>query len=103
MELQTLTKHVLYIGLNDKDSKVQEITTDKAKEIISETFGDCTISDALGVYTHEDGTKVKEKSLRVELLFKADKEVIENVQKIKKLLNQETVGFEVQKVNSTLI
>ena len=46
MELQTLTKHVLYIGLNDKDSKVQEITTDRAKEIISETFGDCTISDA---------------------------------------------------------
>ena len=103
MELQTLTKHVLYIGLNDKDSKVQEITTDKAKELIAKTFGDCTISDALGVYTHEDGTEVKEKSLRVELLFKADKEVIKNVKVIKALLNQETIGYEVQKVNSTLI
>lgn len=104
MKLQALTKHILFIGLADKDTKKQEVSTKRAKELIAKTFGDCTISDATGIYTHQDGTgTVKEKTLRVEMLFKTDKEVIKNVRVIKELLNQETVAFEKQLVNSTLI
>ena len=100
-----LQKHTLFIGLADKDTKKQEVTTTRAKEIIAKVFGDCTISDATGIYTHQDGSnkQVKEKTLRVELLFKKDKEVIENIKTVKALLNQETVCLEKQLVNSNLI
>lgn len=37
-----LTKFNLYIGLNDKDSKVQEISTLDAYKIIGTICGDCS-------------------------------------------------------------
>ena len=61
------------------------------------------ISDAIGKYTHEDGTEVKEKSLRVEMLFKADNEVISMAQQIKKELNQESVALSVSYESSMLV
>ena len=98
-----ITKHILYVGLNDKDTKKQEISTKQAKDYLFNLIGDCTISDATGHYTHDNGMAVLEKSLRIEMLFKKNDEVMRYAQAIKSKLNQESVALEVQEVNSTLI
>ena len=98
-----LLRHTLIVGLNDKDSKKQEVSNAKARKIIMGIVGDCTMSDALGHYTHEDGTQVKEKSIKVEMLFKGDNEVIEFAHRIKKELNQESVALVKDYIESALI
>lgn len=98
-----MKKHVLYVGLKDKNTKKQEVTTSKAKNIIINVCGDCTLSDSIGAYTHEDGTTIKEKTIRVELLFKTSKEVKRMAESIKQKLNQETIGYEVVNTNSILL
>ena len=65
--------------------------------------GDCTITDAIGHYTHEDGSTVNEKSIKVELLFKADNQVIDYAKRIKKEFNQESVALVKDYIESELI
>lgn len=98
-----LKKHTMFIGLLDKDTKKQVVTTPIAKSIINKVVGDCTISDAMGYYTHEDGTQVQEPSLRVEMLFKLDEQVMAMAQQLKKELNQESIGVMTEAVNSMLV
>lgn len=98
-----MKKQILYVGLKDKDTKKQEVSTTKAKNIIINVCGDCTLSDSLGAYTHEDGTTVREKTIRVELLFKSSNEVKRMAQDIKEKLNQESIGYEVVNTNSILL
>ena len=101
--METIKKYVLLVGLNDKDTKKQHTNKNTAKKRIMAICGDCTISDAVGHYTHSDGTEIIEKSLRVELLFKSDNEVIGYCQQIKKELNQESIALSVQYENSMLV
>ena len=96
-------KYTLLIGLNDKDTKTQIISLKRAKQLVVDTCGDCTISKANGHYTHEDGTKVNENTLRVELLFKADNEVLSMCKKLKKELNQESIALSYSYENSMLV
>ena len=98
-----IKKHTLLVGLNDKDTKEQVMPRLKAKQVIMSMVGDCTVSDAYGHYTHEDGTAVTEKCVRVELLFKADNEVIGYCERIKKELNQESVALITSFEDSTLV
>ena len=98
-----LLRHTLIVGLNDKDTKKQVCNRQKAKNIIMGIVGDCTISDATGHYTHEDGSEVKEKSVKVEMLFKADNQVIDYARQIKEKLNQESVALVRDYIESTLI
>ena len=98
-----IKKHTLYVGLNDKDTKTQLVNINKAKSIIADIVGDCTLSEATGIYTHENGEKVTETSIRVELLFKGDNEVISFCKQIKKELNQESIALVSSYENSTLI
>lgn len=69
------TKVTLCIGLNDKDTKHQEITTAAAKNIINAAvirfFGFGTITETTGIYTHDDGTNeiVTEATIKIELSF----------------------------------
>ena len=91
--MDRIKKYTLLVGLNDKDTKTRIVNKNKAKEVIVSICGDCTISDAVGHYTHDDGTEVVEKALRVELLFKADNEVISYCHAIKKELNQESIAL----------
>ena len=101
--MEKLKKFTLLVGLNDKDTKTRIVNKNTAKQIIMSICGDCTISDAIGYYTHDDGTKVIEKSLRVELLFKADNEVISYCQQIKKALNQESIALSCTYEDSMLV
>ena len=97
------TKVTICVGLNDKDTKHQEITTEAAKALIFQAVVNCfgfgTISEASGVYTHGDGSGavVVETTIRIEItFFDTDKAAaVELVRPfvldIKKALNQETI------------
>ena len=98
------TKYTLYIGLNDKDSKVQEISTLDAYKIIGALVGDCTIQEARGLYTHQDGTTVLETTLIVQIIdFSGALDVAPLVELIKTALNQESVAVIREQVDSRLI
>lgn len=94
------TKFNLYIGLNDKDSKVQEISTIDAYKII----GDCTITEGKGLYTHTDGTRVLETTLLVQIIdFSGDLDIGPIVELLKTALNQEAIAVIREQVDSKLM
>lgn len=98
------TKYTLYIGLNDKDSKVQEISTLDAYKMVGALVGDCTIQEARGLYTHKDGTQVLETTLIVQIIdFSGKMDIAPVVETIKKALNQESVAVIREQVNSQLM
>lgn len=94
----------LTIGLNDQKSKIQEISTDAAKNMIAETllktFGiyAFTMIECEGVYTHENGEIVREKSIRVEIASdKKIKSIPAIISALKESLNQESIMMETGK------
>lgn len=101
-----IEKFTLYVGLNDKDSKVQEITTLEAYKIINNLLlaytDGATIFEAVGIYKHDDGSFVTENTLRIELMFIEKSAVKEIVENIKKILNQESVAVQREVVESEL-
>lgn len=98
-----MKQFTLYVGLLDKDSKRQELSDNEAKEIISNEIGDCSISELNGYYTHTNGQKITEKSLRVEILFRTLDEVKAIANILKRKLNQESIALSVQEIESELI
>ena len=101
-------KITMFIGLNDKDTKIQEINTLDAYKIVARAIGvDSTITEARGVYTHRDGTVVLETSLVIEILdFDNTYDKIwvkDKVKQIKTLLNQESVAIQHEQIDSSLI
>lgn len=104
----------MFVGLNDKESKLQEISTlDAAKyiqrEIVKEFEGG-TISEATGIYRHQDGTGfVVENTLKIEVLFfgasknQARAAVLPFINRVKDFLNQETVALQLEEIESELI
>lgn len=89
----------LYIGLNDKDTKQQEITNLDAKAEISAILfkyfpNGFTLQECQGMYRHDDGTVVCENTIKV-TLFNYEFVGISNViEEIKYKLNQESVATE---------
>lgn len=90
-----MNKYDLFVGLNDKDSKIQEIETDKAIEIIKslcwEMFEGATVSLAFGLYKHGNGEKVSENTIRIELMTNDERGVKNFVADLKRIFNQESV------------
>lgn len=88
-----------YIGLNDKDTKRQEIPTDEAVKMIVDTIPcDFTFSICNGVCTHKDGTKACEVTIKVE----STKPLPIYMEEIKRKLNQESIlaiysGFDMER------
>lgn len=101
-----IKKFTLYLGLNDKDSKQQEIATVEAYKIvsnlISSDFDGGTIFEAKGIYKHEDGQIVTETTLRIELLFTEAVKVKALCDTLKKLFNQESIAVQEEVINSEL-
>lgn len=101
-----MTKYTLYMGLNDKDSKRQMISTVEAYKIVSnlvsQMFDGGTIYEADGVYKHDDGTIVIEKTLKIELLFAEQKDVKDLCETLKRVFNQESIAVQVEEINSEL-
>lgn len=97
-----IIKYNLYIGLNDKDSKKQEVSTRRAREEVIKILNNNNINGLTmykvdGVFKHETGEVVFEKSLKVELLEVEEEEVINAIQELKKALNQESILLEKEK------
>lgn len=90
--MEQLEKFTLYVGLLDKDTKKQEITTEHAMQVVSDVVGDNTMQIVHGHYTHDNGEQVNETTLKVELLFKRQDDVRLYCQDLKKLLNQESIA-----------
>ena len=70
-----MNKYTLYIGLNDKDTKRQQLDNLEASKIVqnilTEKTDGGTIYNATGVYKHDDGTVIIENTLRVEIVAAA--------------------------------
>lgn len=103
-----MKKHTFYIGLNDKDTKSQLISTLDAYRITTNILGvDSTIKECKGVYTHEDGTITTENTLEVVLLdfddALTDRWIAEKANAIKQALNQESIAHQEEDIKSELI
>lgn len=110
----TICKATIFVGLNDKETKLQEISTLEAakfiqREIVKEFEGG-TISEATGIYRHQDGTGfVVENTLKIEVLFfraskdQAREAVLPFINRVKDFLNQETVALQLEEIESELI
>lgn len=102
-----MNKYTLYIGLNDKDTKQQQIDGMEAAKIVqnilTETTNGGTIYNATGVYKHDDGTIIIENTLRVEIVAAALEAVRGAVNIIKTALNQEHIILQTERVDSVLI
>jgi len=102
-----MKKFTLYLGLNDKDSKIQKIDTIEAYKICTNillkyTEG-ATIYSAQGIYKHNDNSFVVENTLRIELLFVERESVLKIIEILKLAFNQESVALQVENINSELI
>lgn len=101
-----MEKFVMYVGLNDKDTKSQEMETKKAIDIVCKVLAkqgitDLTLQQGLGLYTHEDGTRTAENSLIITMLFVERVQVINAISDIKTILNQECVALETVEVKQS--
>lgn len=103
----TNIRHILTIGLNDKDTKIQKYDTITAYKMIESILTDYatgyTMYETNGGYKHDDGTFISEKSIRVELMFISQALVFLIANKIKESLNQESIAYETLVSNSQLI
>lgn len=101
-----MKRFTLYMGLNDKDTKTQQISIVEAYKIVSNIlasdFGGGTIYEAKGVYTHDDGTIVVENTLRIEILFAERPQIKSLVELLKKLFNQESIVVQEEEITSDL-
>lgn len=101
-----MKKFTLYLGLNDKDTKIQKISTLEAYKIamniLTKYTDGGTIFEADGFYKHEDGTISIEKTLRIEILF-IERETAQNIVNVlKAIFNQESIAVQEEDINSKL-
>lgn len=101
-----MKKFILFVGLNDKDTKRQEISTEDALTfahymLLNHVDG-ATVSTAKGIYRHDNGDIVTENTIRIELLFIDDDKVKSIVEKLKAKFNQESVAVQIEEVESYL-
>lgn len=95
-----MTRYTLTIGLFDKDTKKQKISSDMALRIVSDlvvqTIGYGTIHTGNGIYTHNNGSIIVEPSLVY--FVDGEKDLKDKIKtlawQIKKALNQESVMLE---------
>lgn len=101
-------KLTFFIGLNDKDSKVQVINTLEAAHIVERVFikhnaDGATITSGKGIYKHNDGTIVAEETLIVQVFQFGEPVPVQAIcDDLKLLLNQESIAVEQQETNSAL-
>lgn len=102
-----MIKHTLLIGLNDKDSKQQEIETLTAFKIVLNClrayYEGATVKEGRGIYTHESGEITVENMLEVSILFGDEVKTRALVQDLKQLLNQESIALQTEEIKSELI
>lgn len=103
-----IIEYTLYIGLNDKDTKKQEVSNEFAlnainRILLNEGITDKTVQNALGVYTHKNGKTTTENSLILTMFFVERIQLIRAIEEIKIILNQESIILKEQEVKSELL
>lgn len=101
-----MTKTTLYIGLNDKDTKRQEINTTEAIKLLTNMLtdiGGATIYEATGIYTHENGDIIIENTLRVELIGIDENIILNKIKVLKLLFNQESIIKQTEEINTSIL
>ena len=103
-----MKKYTLYLGLNDKDTKTQLISTLESYKMVANilkslNYDGATIFEAVGLYKHEDGTFVTESTLRIEILDFNKQGVNQLVETLKSVFNQESVAVQQETITSTLM
>lgn len=94
-------EHFITVGLFDRDAHEQLISTDSAKLVIENLILNagmcCTMftEGVFGIYRHEDGSTVREPSIRVEIADQPKEEVVKVVRALQTALNQETIMWKV--------
>lgn len=101
-----MDKYILYVGLNDKDTKTQKIDTlsayNLANNILLNYVEGATVTQSKGIYKHNNSNVVIENTLIIELLF-TDKTTVETIAKeLKIALNQESIAIQKQTIESYL-
>lgn len=93
-----------FIGLNDKVTKKQEISTLDAFKIVENifnTFTDgATIRECRGIYKHENGEHVIENTLECFTFEIDDEKIKEIVSLLKDVLNQESILVRKEEVDT---
>ena len=103
-----MKKYTLYLGLNDKDTKTQLISTLESYKMVANilkslNYDGATIFEAVGLYKHEDGTFVTESTLRIEILDFNKQGVNQLVETLKSIFNQESIAVQQETITSTLM
>lgn len=93
-------KYVLYVGLNDKDTYSQKISTEEATEIVNNiclkyTDG-YTVSEAKGGWTDETGVVTRENTLVYSFYDISEVQITSIMDEILVELNQNSVLLETQ-------
>lgn len=91
MEVLNMNKHEIFIGLNDKDTKTQVISTEDTMLKVHALVGDCSMSLIQGYFTHADGSMIVEKTIKCEVFGMEDDKIHAIVEQLKVKLNQESI------------
>lgn len=102
-----MKKYIITVGLNDKDSRKQKHLTSYYYRHIYRMLDylavdGATLTESKGYYTHDDGGRVKEKSINIELMFIEESTVRMLAKLLLKKFNQESVILAEQEINSNL-
>lgn len=89
----------LYIGLNDKDTKKQELSNLEAKAEISAILfryfpNGFTLQECQGMYKHDDGTVVCENTIKATIFDYEFVGIFKLIEELKQKLNQESIAVE---------
>ena len=91
-------RYLMYIGLNDKDTGVQEKSTDEILDIVNHIcvkyLKGYNIKESIGYWRDDNGQPCNENSIVVSFNFIEDKNVHVMANEVVKTLNQECVFIE---------
>lgn len=91
-----MNKYVFYIGLQDKDTKIELISYSEACKIIANRLNVFTIQKAQGCYKYNDGSLCFEHTLIVTIFENySDAYINVLVNNFKLDFNQECIGVEI--------
>lgn len=103
-EMQTGEKYLLYIGLNDKDTYQQEITTEDARRTVNTIcakYADgYTASDASGGWVDQTGTLTQENTLVYAFYDISEEQLVCLMDDVLVALNQNSILVEKQQTHS---
>ena len=89
--MDAIMNYLFNLGLNDRVTKTQLIDKAQAVMLIADICGDCTMTETVGVYTHEDGQRVIENGFKIEVYDITQEQADTMSYELAKTFNQECV------------